>query len=325
MLTPDRLLLLQTVARTASYSAAARELGFTQPAISYQMRCLEREIGTALTVRVGASMRLTPAGQALLPHAEVILSAVRAAERELAGIVGSHAGVLKLGAFPSSCATLVPAAIAQLRRDLPAIDAQLLQVEPPQCHDMVRRGELDLGVTYRFGPVPVPVPAVSGESERRPAGTVAQRVPGQPVGQPHRLPLFVDAVRLMLPVDHPAARRKLIRLADLAGDTWILAGRRFEDLLYAAAEKVGFEPKIMLVADDYVVMQSLVAHGLGLALVPELALSAHRDDRLVARTLVGWPDRHIEVELWPDQLRVPAVAATLAALRAAVPGTRPGR
>lgn len=318
MLTPDRLLLLQTVARTASYSAAARELGFTQPAISYQMRCLEREIGTALTVRVGASMRLTSAGQALLPHAEVILSAVRAAERELAGIVGSHAGVLKLGAFPSSCATLVPAAIAQLRRDLPAVDARLLQVEPPQCHDLVRRGELDLGVTYRFGPVP----AASGGSEHRPAGKLAQRVPGQPVGQPRRLPLFVDGVRLMLPVDHPAARRKLIRLADLAGDTWILAGRRFEDLLYAAAEKVGFEPKIMLVADDYVVMQSLVAHGLGLTLVPELALSAHRDDRLVARTLVGWPDRHVEVELWPDQLRVPAIAATLAALRAAVPGTR---
>lgn len=305
MLTPDRLLLLQTVARTSSYSAAARELGFSQPAISYQMRCLEKEIGTALTVRVGGSMRLTQAGEALLPHAETILSAVRAAERDLATIVGSHAGILKLGAFPSSCATLVPAAMAQLQRELPAVVARLLQTEPPQCHDLVRRGELDLGVTYRFGPA------------------AAQHAgPAQQLGQPQRIPLFVDEVRLMLPVDHPAARRKLVTFADLAGDTWILASRRFEDLLHAAAQDANFEPRTMLVADDYVVMQSLVAHGLGVAMVPELALSAHRDERLVARTLVGWPDRQVEVELWPDQLRVPAVAAMLAALRAAVPASR---
>ncbi|MEO9238408.1 MAG: hypothetical protein ABI418_09975, partial [Jatrophihabitantaceae bacterium] len=69
-------------------------------------------------------------------------------------------------------------------------------------------------------------------------------------------------------------------------------------------------------------MQSLAAHGLGVTLVPELALAAHRDERLVARTLVGWPDRQVEVELWPDQLRVPAVAAMLAALQAAVPAAR---
>ncbi|MEO6703592.1 MAG: LysR substrate-binding domain-containing protein [Jatrophihabitantaceae bacterium] len=305
MLSPDRLLLLQTVARTGSYSAAARELGFSQPAISYQMRCLETEIGTPLSVRVGASMRLTPAGQALLPHADAILAAVRAAERELATFVGSSAGTLGLGAFPSSCATVVPAAIAELRRQLPDVQVRLVQAEPPRCHDLVRQGELDLGLSYRF-------------ADPGAAGSIAT----PKLGQPRRIPLFVDEVRLMLPVDHPAARRKLVKLADLAGDTWILASRRFEDLLHAAAGAAKFEPKTMLVADDYVVMQSLAAHGLGVTLVPELALAAHRDERLVARTLVGWPDRQVEVELWPDQLRVPAVAAMLAALQAAVPAAR---
>lgn len=305
MLSPDRLLVLQAVARTRSYSAAARELGFTQPAISYQMRCLEKEIGAVLTVRVGSSMRLTPAGEALLGHADTILAALRTAERELTLLVGSGAGVLKVGAFPSSCATLVAAGIARVRRELPDLDVRLLQAEPPQCHDLVRRGELDLGISYRF----------SSPGQR----------PGQ-LGQPHRIPLFVDEVRLMLQVDHPAARRKLVRIADLADETWILAGRRFADLLDEAAAGAGFEPRTMLVADDYVVMQSLAAHGLGITLVPELALSAHRDDRLVARTLVGWPSRHVQVELWPDQLRVPAVAAMVAALRAAVPaGLRPAQ
>jgi DNA-binding transcriptional LysR family regulator len=297
MLSPDRLLLLQTVARTASYSGAAAELGFTQPAISYQMRCLERDMGTALTVRVGRGMRLTAAGEALLAHADSILSAVRAAERDMAVRVGAPDGVLRLGAFPSSCATLVPAAIAALRKSLPAVQVQLLQTEPPNSHELVRRGELDLSVSYRFRIADQPVDEPDG------------------LGQPRRLPLFVDDFRLLLPVDHPAAHRKLIELEDLRHETWILASRRFEDLLRAAAAPAGFEPRVMLVADDYVVMQSMVAHGLGLALVPELALAAHRDDRLVARTLVGWPDRQVEVELWPDQLRVPAVSAMLAALR----------
>jgi DNA-binding transcriptional LysR family regulator len=296
VLTPDRLLLLQTVARTASYSAAARELGFTQPAISYQMRCLERDIGTALAVRIGREMRLTPAGQALLGHADTILSAVRAAERDLAAQVGDPGGALRLGAFPSSCATLVPAAIVAMRKIYPAVTVHLLQAEPPQSHDLVRRGDLDLAVTYRFRSETEPLP----DRDR--------------LGQPTRLPLFVDELRLMLPVDHRAADRRLVSLSDLREDTWILASRRFEDLLQAAAGQAGFTPRVMLVADDYVVMQSMVAHGLGVALVPELALSAHRDDRLVARTLVGWPDRQVEVELWRDQLRVPAVSAMLAAL-----------
>lgn len=313
MLTPERLRLLQTVARTHSYSAAARELGFTQPAISYQMRSLERDVGTPLTVRIGTAMQLTAAGQSLLVHADKILSAVRAAERDLAVLVGSNAGTVKIGAFPSSCATVVPAAMATLRRALPAVDVRLLQAEPPQCHDLVRRGELELAVTYRFDA------AISTVGAVRTVGTLGAAAGDARLGQPSRLPLFLDQVRLMLPVDHPAARRRRIELAELADHTWILASRRFEDLLRGAAAGAGFEPRIMLVADDYVVMQSLVAHGLGITLVPELALSAHRDDRLVARTLVGWPDRQVEVELWPDQLRVPAVAAMLEALQRAAP------
>jgi len=299
VLSPDRLLLLQTVARTGSYSAAARELGFTQPAISYQMRCLEREIGTPLTIRAGSQMRLTTAGAALLDHADRILAAVRAAERELAGVVGTATGTVKLGAFPSSCATVVPAAISKLRRDQPELTVELVQAEPPRCHALVRRGELDLGLSYHFDGPSVPV---------------------EPAGQPGRLPLFADEVRLMLPLDHPAARRRLVKLGDLAGQTWILAGDRFAELLRRRAAEAGFEPRIMLVADDYVVMQSLAAHGLGITLVPSLALAAHQDPRLVARNLLGWPDRQVQLELWPDALRVPAVAAVVQALQACLPG-----
>lgn len=113
--------------------------------------------------------------------------------------------------------------MATLRRELPAVDVRLLQGEPPQCHDLVRRGELELAVTYRFD-------------------ALDQTAADSRLGQPRRLPLFLDQVRLMLPVDHPAAHRRLIEPAELADDTWILASRRFEDLLRRVASRAGFEP-----------------------------------------------------------------------------------
>jgi len=103
----------------------------------------------------------------------------------------------------------------------------------------------------------------------------------------------------------------------LAAATWIIASPKFHAMLDAAAAPFGFTPQVMRVADDYVTMQSLVAHGLGVALVPNLALTARRDNRIVPRTLRDWPQRHIEIELWPDMLRVDAVRVLVAHLKAA--------
>ena len=113
----------------------------------------------------------------------------------------------------------------------------------------------------------------------------------------------------MLPMDHPAASHRLIRLNRLVDATFIIASTQFEARLQRAAETVGFSPKTLMVADDYVAMQALVAAGFGVALVPDLAMRAHRDPRVVSRTLVGWPRRHIAVEAWPDMLRVQSVRA----------------
>lgn len=296
MLDPGQLRLLQVIARTGSYSAAGRELGFTQPAISYQMRSLERAAGGALAVRTGRTMTLTAAGQVLLEHADRILAAIRGAENDLAALAGAPTGAVRLAAFPSSCASLVPAAMVSLRRSHPGVEVSLVQAEPPQAREWVRRGEVDLALSYHFG---------SGEPASS-AGDAASLA---------RLPIGVDVVHLILPADHHAARRRMIGIEELAADTWIIAGARFQTMLSAAAAPFGFAPKFMLVADDYVTMQSLVAHGFGVALVPQLALTAHRDARIVPRTLRGWPQRHIEVELWPDVLRVDAVRVLVEHLR----------
>lgn len=297
MFDPRHLRLLQEIARTGSLSAAACELGYSQPAVSYQLRGLEREVGTVLVVRNGRTTRLTPAGETLAAHADRILSSIQTAERNLADIVGSRAGVVRIAAFPSGCATLLPAAMAAMRRQRPSVEIQLHQAEPPLALAMVRRGEADLAVSYRYD---APSANRRGSAKETPL---------------RRISLLEDPVRLVLPVDHPLADREEIELADLAGATWIISSECFEGILQRAAAACGFTPTVTMVADDYVAMQALVAHRLGVAVLPRLALQAHRDDRVVSRPVRDWPPRWIEAEMWPDRMRVDAVAAMLSALR----------
>jgi DNA-binding transcriptional LysR family regulator len=301
MLDPAQLRLLQVVARSGSYSAAARELGYTQPAITYQMRCLERSAGSTIAVRKGRTMRLTSAGQVLLRHADHILATIRGAENELAALAGAPTGTVRLAAFPSSCASLVPAAMVSMRRSHPGVDIELIQADLPQARDLVLRGDVDLGLAYHFGP---------GRHQSRQSGDNSL----------DRLAVCVDDVRLVLPADHRAGRKRVIGIEEVADATWIIASPNFHAMLDAAAAPFGFVPQVMHVADDYVTMQSLVAHGLGVALVPNLALTAHRDTRIVPRTLRDWPQRRIEIELWPDMLRVDAVRVLVEHIQAAAAG-----
>jgi len=302
----DQLRLLQTVGRTGSYSAAGRQLGYTQPAVTYQMRNLERQVGAPIAVRVGRTMRLTPAGEALLGHAERIGALVRAAQQDMAALVGQQAGIVRLAAFPSSCATLVPQAIVAMSRLFPAVDVRLTQAEPPEARDLVRRGEVDLALCYHY--------AESAFQRPEPPST------SNPL---ERIHVLTEEVRLILPVDHPAACQSLIGIEQLAHDSFIIASAQFQDMLRRAASEAGFAPRITMVADDYVAMQALVGHGLGIALIPSLALTAHRNERVIPRTLRGWPRRHVGIEVWPDVLRVQAVRTLTDVLRAPAhgPGT----
>ena len=295
-----QLNVLSAVARTGSYSAAARELRITQPAVTYQMRQLEKDVGAVLAIRVGRTMRLTSAGQQVRLHGERLLEEARAAERLIAASVGSESATVRVAAFPSSCATIVPSALARLRRSHPQIDIVLTQCEPPEAHALVRRGEVDLALAYRFADLDE-VPQASVTSP----------------GLLRRIPLVVDEVRILLPADHRCAGRGRMLVTDLAEETFILGSALFADILADLSRPLGRTPASVRVADDYVAMQAFVAYRLGVAPVPELALRAHRDRRVVARRLEGWPARHVEIELWPDQLKVGAITTVVAELQAA--------
>src|ERR671910_3562255 len=99
--------MLRAVAREGSLSAAARALGYTQPAVSHHIARLEQEVGTALVTRLGRGVRLTDAGRMLVEHADAVLLRLSAAEEEVAAIAGLRAGRVRIAAFPSASATLL--------------------------------------------------------------------------------------------------------------------------------------------------------------------------------------------------------------------------
>ncbi len=150
MIEARHLRVLRAVATTGSFSAAARELGCTQPAVSQQMKALEAGTGTPLLIRTGREMRLTQAGEALVRHATTILAGLTAAEEEIAAIAGLRAGRVRLVSFPSGSSTLVPSALAALRAAHPGTRVSLVEAEPPRSVGMLREGDCDVALAFRY-------------------------------------------------------------------------------------------------------------------------------------------------------------------------------
>src|SRR5919205_4413125 len=148
MLDVRRMRVLREVAVRGSFSAAAESLSFTQSAISQQIAALEREAGCTLVQRNARGIRLTEAGEALVRHADAILARLSEAEAELEAIAGLRGGRLRLAAFESAGATLMPLAIAQFREHHPAIELSMVMGEPEETEPQLKSGELDLVIGF---------------------------------------------------------------------------------------------------------------------------------------------------------------------------------
>ncbi|MEU6140143.1 LysR family transcriptional regulator [Streptomyces sp. NPDC047081] len=313
MYDPRQLQVLTEVARTGTYTAAAESLGYTQPAISYQMRMLERAVGTPLVTRRGRGIQLTPAGHALARHADTVLAALRTAEEEVSALTAPGGGRIRLAAMQSSCVTLVPCALGALRRSHPELEVTVTQAECHVSNRLLLNGEVELAVLCDVDAPPLgEAPEATGADsdslpELRPEPESMGLDP-----RLRRIPLLTDRRCVLLPADHPAAAQATVSLAELAEERWVLESGRTRFL--AACRDAGFTPRVAATADDQLTLHHLVAHRIGLAVLNELALSAHTDPRVVARPLAGWPVRHVFALLWPDTLTVPAASALLEAL-----------
>ncbi|CAM5416977.1 LysR family transcriptional regulator OS=Streptomyces alboniger OX=132473 GN=CP975_21280 PE=3 SV=1 [Streptomyces alboniger] len=300
MIEARHLRVLRAVATTGSFSAAARELGCTQPAVSQQMKALESSTGTPLLIRTGREMRLTQAGEALVRHAAGILAGLTAAEEEVAAIAGLRAGRVRLVSFPSGSSTLVPGALAALRAEHPGTRVSLVEAEPPRSVEMLREGDCDVALAFRYeGRRETP--------EDKGAATPAAEDWGDLVVRP----LLADRLVGLVPERHPLAGADAVTIGEFADEPWIAGCPRCRSQLVDVCESAGFVPRIDFATDDYPAVIGLVGAGLGVAVLPELAIESVRPRGVRTVTVEPPVRREIVALTLPDLAQVPAVAATL--------------
>ncbi|WP_447037940.1 LysR family transcriptional regulator [Streptomyces sp. DSM 118878] len=300
MIEARHLRVLRAVATTGSFSAAARELGCTQPAVSQQMKALESSTGTPLLIRTGREMRLTQAGEALVRHAAGILAGLTAAEEEVAAIAGLRAGRVRLVSFPSGSSTLVPGALAALRAEHPGTRVSLVEAEPPRSVEMLREGDCDVALAFRY-------------EGRRPAPE--DKGAAAPTGEDWDdlvvRPLLADRLVGLVPERHPLADAEAVTIGEFADEPWIAGCPRCRRQLVDVCEGAGFVPRIDFATDDYPAVIGLVGAGLGVAVLPELAIESVRPRGVRTVTVEPPVRREIVALTLPDLAQVPAVAATL--------------
>ncbi|WP_308162996.1 LysR family transcriptional regulator [Nocardia alni] len=277
-----RLRVLLAVAREGSVTAAAEALHYAQPSVSHHLARLEAEVGVPLLQRAGRGVRLTDAGELLVARAEEILGRIDSARAEVAAHAGLRAGRIRLAAFPSALATLVPAAMTVLLRDHPDLDLALVEAEPPAALRALRAGDVDVALIF-------------AHEETDPAGVTVH-------------PLFTEPVYLVTGADNRGDT-----LADHADARWIAGCERCRAHLFATCARAGFAPAIAFETEDYIAAQALTAAGLGVTTLPGLALSAHRrSDVLITR--IPQDGRRVLAATYGRPPLAPPVAAFLDAV-----------
>jgi len=293
--------LLQTfreVAMRGSFSLAAEELGFTQPAISQHLARLERHLGVKVLERTARGVKLTPAGEALLAETEGVLSSVRQAERAAKAAGGVVASRLRVGAFPSAAAGLVPGAVREARRRMPHPDIELdlrVMEDQPGLRALVR-GRLDIALMIQspFDPIVVP-------------------------DEIELLEITEDPMMIALPPDHPMASRRSVDLAQLADEPFLLTelGGTCADsnIMLRACRDAGFAPNVRLESEDYNALQGMAAAGLGVSIIPRMATIGAYPGVVVLPLKGSPPSRTILAAV--NKERDPIVDAFVEALQAA--------
>jgi DNA-binding transcriptional LysR family regulator len=263
-------------------------------AVSQHVAALERQAGLPLVERGTRPAELTEAGAALVRHGRAIRARLDNAEQELAEIAGRRAGRLRFGSFPTALTTFVPAALARLRSQQPAIALTVIDDHMQGLLSRLTDGELDLAVVYEHEVLPETV--------------------GLELGRRY---LFDDPFQVVLPSGHRLARSgSALGLPDLAEEAWV-GGRPHSAwfrIVRHSCRAAGFDPRIALSSDDYRAVQAFVAAGLGVAVIPGLAIARAAPGVQVRRLRTGAPVRRICVVYPDDSFQPPAVRTMITIL-----------
>jgi DNA-binding transcriptional LysR family regulator len=245
----DRLRALHAVSAHGSIFAAAETLNVTTSAVSQQLAKLEQETGQTLLERHGRGVRLTDAAAVLVSRTQVVLSLLEEAEAELDATDSAVAGQITIGAFATAARGLAPQAIIELRKKHPQLGITFHEQEPHESIPKLVRRDVDLIIVNDWHNAPIALP--EGIS---------------------KAPLFDDIADIALPPGHRLAKAKSVKLSDLAGEEWIAwqPGTICHDWLLHTLRTEGHEPRIAHTAAEYATQLSLVAAGLGAAVLPRL-------------------------------------------------------
>ena len=240
------LAALEAVGRTRSFGAAARELGYTQSAISQQIARLERAVGQKLVDRPGGPRRvdLTEAGRLLLRHADAIVAQLDAAQADMAALAEGAAGPLRVGIFQSVGARILPGLLRRFQAEWPRVEVRVREeTDATELLRLLERGELDL----TFADLPLPE------------------------GPFEFAEVLHDPYLLLVSSKSELAGRESARLRDLAGQPFVSwrTGADFERFLGSLVPELD----VVFRTDDNGTLTALVAEGLGVAVVPRLVVN----------------------------------------------------
>jgi DNA-binding transcriptional LysR family regulator len=288
-----RLAVLREVAHAGSFAGAAAVLHHTPSAVSQQIAALERSAGVALVQRSTRGVTLTDAGRVLLATADAIHAELQIAAQQLRASQADGPQALTVVTFPSAGEPLLAPALTAAAGQ-PA-EVTVIEAEPDEALGSIRDGQADLALVYHF------------HTPEPPRAWPAAAGPGTYTA------LVADHLRLLVPAGHPLAGRPAVSLAEFAGERWIHGWGEVGGVLDMLAAVSGFHPRVACRSSDYRFMSALVGAGIGVALVPSLALTGRPEVRDLQIT--PQPTRYVGAYLPKRHRPNPAAERLLAALR----------
>jgi LysR family transcriptional regulator, transcription activator of glutamate synthase operon len=245
-----QLRYLVALAEERHFTRAAAREHIAQPALSQQLKRLEDEVGLQLVERTTRQVAITPAGQLLVGRARRVLAEIEAAHAELEGLKGMESGHVTVGVMHTMGPIDISLALAIFHQQHPAVDLTVREDSSEELARMLRDDELDLAFL-----------------------SVTERVESEGLGL-HQL--VSEELVAVLPQDHRLARRRKLRMAELAGEEFISyrEGARLRELLTGAGRYAGFQPEIKLESNESGRIRRLVARGMGVAILPRSDASA---------------------------------------------------
>jgi DNA-binding transcriptional LysR family regulator len=283
-----RLRALRELSQRQTMAAVADALFLTPSAVSQQIAQLEEEAGTKLVERQGRGVRLTRAGEALVAHAERILTVLDEAKSELAQIRQEVSGVLRVAAFPTVAASLLPGTVNMLSRKHPYLEIVMTELEPGE--GLAALGSWQADVAF--------VDDLSLQLGGRQKAVELVHV-------------LDDMLYVLLPRDHPLSGRQSISAAELRDERWALdsASSFYAQFVVNLCRRAGFEPRVNAECRGFEMVWAMVRSGCSITVIPGLRLALPMADELVAVRLRPKIDRRISLAYRRGEQGHPAVQA----------------